>query len=411
MSIAISRLLPVRSVSRVQWLSLLGPAFAVSIGYIDPGNWATDLAAGVFGFRLLWVIVLANLLAIGLQVAVVKLTIISGEDLATSIARRWPRLAPPLWAVFQGAAIATDLAEFTGIVLGIQLLFHWNMLASVISGIAIVGVVLSFNGHRSKALEGTLMVMIGLIALVFLYQLWMLHPSMGAVTAGLMPQIPNVSALVLIIGIIGATVMPHNLFLHSSLVMKTCQGCDQEERKRRADFYFKETLAALNVAALINGAILIVGAALQGSNDSIQHAFAALTLATGSFGAMLFGGALLLTGIASSTTATLSGDYIFAGFTRKNISPLLRRSLTLGPVALLLILGVSATALLIWSQVVLALILPVAIVPMMLEYRRVHIRDHLSLKRPIYLGALAASSVCIAFDAVLIVQSIPWPRF
>lgn len=381
----------------------------MSIGYIDPGNWATDLAAGAFGFRLLWVVILANLIALALQVAVVRLAVLTGEDLASAIARRWPRARPLLWLVFQGSVVATDLAEFTGIVLGIQLLLHWSMIASVASGLTIVGVILCFGGRRSRAIEAILMLTIGIVALVFVYQLYVLHPSAGAIAAGTIPQIPNMSAFIVLVGIIGATVMPHNLFLHSALVLKNCESCDETQRSERAKFFFKETLIALNVAALINGSILVVGASLHGSNESIQAAFQALIGLAGGTGAILFGAALLLTGIAASTTATLSGDYIFSAFSPRKISPVLRRALTLAPSGALLLSGVSATSLLVWSQVALALILPIVVVPLLLELRTALRARGFSLARPIYLCAILATVPCISFDVVLLLQPLLWP--
>jgi len=393
---------------KAKWWTLLGPAFAVSIGYIDPGNWATDLAAGAFGFRLLWVIILANLIAVALQVAVVRLAVLTNEDLASAIARRWPRARPSLWLVFQSSAIATDLAEFTGIVLGIQMLMHWSTIASVATGFAIVGLILSLGGRRSKVLEAILLITIGVVALVFAYQVYVLHPSAAAVAAGTIPQIPNMSALIVLVGIIGATVMPHNLFLHSALVLKHCESCDEGERTERARFFFKETLIALNVAALINGSILVVGASLHGASESIQVAFQALLGVAGGTGAIMFGAALLLTGIAASTTATLSGDYIFKAFSPWSVSPLVRRALTLTPSGALLLAGVSATSLLVWSQVALALMLPVVVVPLVLELRHAYRSRGLPLTGPIYLGALSAAVPCIAFDVVLVIQPILW---
>lgn len=394
------------AIGNAKWWTLLGPAFAVSIGYIDPGNWATDLAAGAFGFRLLWVVILANLIALALQVAVVRLAVLTGKDLASAIARRWPRAKTLLWLIFQGSIVATDLAEFTGIVLGIQLLLHWNTIASVASGLIVVGLILCLGRRRSKAIEAILLFTIGAVSLVFAYQLYTLHPSPGAIAAGTIPQIPNMSALIVLVGIIGATVMPHNLFLHSSLVLKNCESCDESQRKERAKFFFRETVVALNVAALINGSILVVGASLHGSSQSIQVAFHALIGLAGGTGAILFGAALLLTGIAASTTATLSGDYIFTAFSTRNVSPLVRRALTLAPSGILLTAGVSATSLLVWSQVALAIILPVVIVPLILELRRAYRSRGLPLTGPIYLAAICALVPCLGFDAVLLVQPI-----
>ena len=390
---------------RTPWLRILGPAFAVSIGYIDPGNWATDLAAGAYGYRLLWVVFAANAIAVVLQLAVSRVTIATGEDLATLISRRWKRSATAFWLIFQGAAIATDIAEFSGIVLGVQLLFHCSLIASVIAGVAIVCTILLLTDRSSKGLEYALIGAIALISIGCMYQLPILHPSWSAILSGaLTPQIPDTGAIVLIVGIIGATVMPHNLFLHSSLVRKNCTGCTDEERRRRGTFFARETLIALNVAAFVNAAILIVGAALHGADGSFEKAFASLVpVAAGS--AVVFGAALLLSGVAASMTATVSGDYIFAAFSPVRISPLVRRAVTLVPAALVIAAGASITNLLIWSQVALALVLPVVLVPLiliMLERRAGGRLCGVRLIAP----TIAMSLICIAFDAVMLLQTV-----
>ena len=151
-------------IGRSRWLRLLGPAFVVSIGYVDPGNWATDLGAGAYGYQLLWVVLVASAIAIVLQLAVSELTIATGEDLATLISRRWPRCSSLFWAIFQGAAVATDVAEFSGIVLGVELLFHCSLIVSVITGLAIVAAILTLTDRNSKGLEYAPLAAVGIIA-------------------------------------------------------------------------------------------------------------------------------------------------------------------------------------------------------------------------------------------------------
>lgn len=380
-------------------LRMLGPAFAVSIGYIDPGNWATDLAAGAYGYRLMWAVLLANVIAIVLQVAVSELTIATGEDLATLTARRWPRLAPALWVVFQGAAVATDLAEFAGIVLGVQLLTHCSLVVAVLAGLAVVVAILALTDRSSKGLEYALMAALGLVAAGCLYQIPILRPSLGAILDGaVVPRLPDGTALLLVVGIVGATVMPHNLFLHSSLVRKACDGCAPEERRRRGRYFTAETLVALNVAAVVNGAILIVGASLHGADGSVERAFASLA-PFGQRAAVLFGGALLISGIAASITATVSGDYIFAAFSPVRVAPALRRAATLLPAAAVIAGGASIGTLLVWSQVALALVLPVVLVPLVLLMCR-------ACAPRFVVPAGVMSLVCVVFDALMIAQML-----
>ncbi|MBC5815782.1 MAG: Nramp family divalent metal transporter, partial [Candidatus Eremiobacteraeota bacterium] len=355
-------------------------------------------------YRLLWVVVAANAIAIVLQVAVSLVTAATGSNLATLIAQRWPRLSPAFWAIFQGAAMATDVAEFSGIVLGVELLFHLSLLASVAIGLIIIAAVLACTDRRSKALEYGLIGAVALISIGCLYQIPLLHPIWSAVALGaITPRVPDAGALVLVIGIIGATVMPHNLFLHSSLIEKNYENCDPLERRRRHSFFTKETFVALNVAALINGGILIVGAALHGADGSMQHAFASL-LPLGGGAAVIFGGALLISGVAASTTATVSGDYIFAAFSPVKISSAVRRAVTIVPAAIVIASGISITNLLVWSQVALAFVLPVVLVPLVLIMLSMRGKGLAAIGYRLTGLVAGVSFLCAGFDAVMIVQ-------
>jgi manganese transport protein len=368
----------------------------VSIGYVDPGNWASDLAAGAYGFSLLWVIVASNVIALVLQLAIARLTMASGSDFATLIVGRWPKAAPLLWAFFQGAAIATDLAEFTGIVLGTQLLFHLSTAQSVTAGLVTVWTLLLVNRRGLRLFDAAMIGAVGIIALVYVNLVAVAGPQPLAVIRGaLLPTIPNTSALLVIVAIVGATVMPHNLFLHSSLIRERFDAARGLDRKRAARFFAGETFVALNLAALINGAILIVGAALHGGTGSIEQAFSSIGSLGGVDASTLFGAALLVSGIAASTTSTLAGDCIFAAFSPVKVPSAVRRAVTILPAAALLAAGVNATNLLLWSQTALCLVLPVALIPL------------LALMRPqrsrLFVGAAIATAICIVLDAALLV--------
>ncbi len=390
---------------RPGWLALIGPAFAVSIGYVDPGNWASDLAAGAYGFRLLWVILAANAIAIVLQVAVTRVTIATGSDLATLIATRWTRYRMAFWAAFQGAVIATDLAEFTGIVLGLQLLFHLALGPSVGLGLAIVWLLLMVTGRRLRLFEAAMLAAIGAIAFAYVWLIGVLRPDPGAVAAGaLVPSIPDAAALLVVVAIIGATVMPHNLFLHSWLVRRRI--ADFADKRACERFFTRETIVALNLAMLINGAILIVGATLHGGDGSIGGAFTALTPHGGVNVAQLFGAALLISGIAASATATLSGDSIVAAFAPVHIPAALRRAVAVLPAAALLLYRVDATMLLLWSQTALCLILPVALVPLLAILHRTEVANGRINARRFFVLCTAATALCILLDATLLVQSL-----
>ena len=348
------------------WFALLGPAFVVSIGYMDPGNWATDLGAGAFGYRLLWVIMAANVLAIGLQVSVSNLAVGTGSDLATLIAQRWPRARLSFWAVFQLTAMATDLAEFAGVVLGAQLLFHLSLAVAVLVGITVVTAVFACTDRRSRLLEYLMMSCVALVALACVYQLPSLHPVWSSVLEGaLVPSVPSPEALVLVAGIIGATVMPHNLFLHSALIVKHTHHSSSNERVRAGHFFQKETLIALNVAAAANALILIVGASVSRAGVSVASVFSAL-FAIRADSSIVFGAGLLVSGIAALISATLAGDYIFAAFSPVQFPAPFRRAVTILPSAAAIVFGLSIPSLLIWSQVALAIALPAVLIPLAL---------------------------------------------
>jgi manganese transport protein len=394
---------------RPGWPALLGPAFAVSIGYVDPGNWASDLAAGAYGFRLLWVILAANAVAVVLQIAVTRVTIASGEDLATMIARRWARFRIAFLVAFQGAIIATDLAEFTGIVLGMQLLFRLSLAWSIGIGLAIVWSLLVVTTPRLRLFQVAMLAAIGGIALAFVQLIGVMKPSASAVAQGaFVPVIPDAAAVLIIVAIIGATVMPHNLFLHSFLVKRRCEDLDLDERRKCEKFFTRETIIALNLAALINGAILIVGASLHGHPASVGDAFAALVPAGGISLSQLFGAALLVSGIAASACATMSGDSIVKAFSPIPIPAAARRAIAVFPAAGLLLAHVDPTQLLLWSQMGLCLMLPVALVPLLAILYRTEVDGSRASGR-FFLACAFATGLCVALDLTMLVQNLSFP--
>ena len=390
------------------WLRLAGPAIAVSIGYVDPGNWASDIAAGAYGFRLLWAVLAANAMAIVLQLAVSRVTIATGADLATLIAQRWPRWAPAGWVLFQGAVMATDVAEFTGIVLGAQLLFGLPAIWSVLFGVAVVAMILGVNQRGLRLFYAAMVAAVAAIGVILLKLVGVVGPDPSAVARGaLVPGIPDGAALLIVVSIVGATVMPHNLFLHSALVRRRLEESSTELRKRAGRFFDWETVIALNVAALVNGAILIVGASLRSHPTTIGEAFAALRPAAGVDAAALFGAALLISGIAASATATLSGDAICGALAPIRFPTPLRRAIAIAPAAILLVIGANATALLLWSQVALCLVLPAAVVPVVILLYGVERKRAVGLRRRgFFAAAVAAAALCVALDATMLWQSL-----
>lgn len=386
---------------------IAGPAFAVSIGYIDPGNWATDLAAGQWRLALLWVVVLAGAMAVIVQMLTVRLTFATGESFAETIARTWPRARMMFFLVAQFSAISTDVAEFTGIVVGLKLLFSLGTIPAALIAVVIVFSLLTLGNGGLRRLELALMGFLGVIALGYVYELTKFHPNALEVMKGaLIPTIPQPAAIAVAIGIIGATVMPHNLFLHSTFIKGRLEKPTWNDGTSAMRSFSSETVIALTIATLVNGAILIVGAVLGGVNGSIEKAYYTIAPIAGGAAAAVFGGALLVSGIAASTTATIAGDSIARDLAPIRIPRRARRVLTLAPAATLVILGADPTALLIWSQIALALALPFAVVPLVVLCTRHHIMGRYKMPPWLLFAATAATALCLIFDAVLLLQPL-----
>jgi manganese transport protein len=389
------------------WLPYIGPAVAVSIGYIDPGNWASDLAASTFGCSLLWVVLIANAVAIVVQVAVTRITLAYGTDLGTLIAGRWPRARRTFWATFQLAAIATDVAEFTGIVLGAQLVFGIRALPAVGIGLGVVGVLLIVATRKSMRMLDVLLgaALLGVTCVFLKLALTGGAAPQDVLHGAFVPAIAAPAAILVIVAIVGATVMPHNLFLHSSLVAKRITHDGAAERRSLRTVFTAETIVALNIATIVNVAIVVVGASLHGHGATIADAFGAMHLAAGVDPALLFGLGLLVSGVAATLTSTLAGDYICRSFGGLAIPTWLRRAVTLLPAAFVLAAGIDATQLLLWSQVSLCLILPVALVPILLLLRSADGAQVRGERRFMRL-AVAAVAVCVAVDLVFLATSV-----
>ena len=401
-------------VSRLPWSAgllnafrIAGPAFAVSIGYVDPGNWATDLAAGQWGLALLWVVVLAGAIAVIVQMLTVRLAFATGESFAQTIARSWPRARLIFFLIAQFSAIATDLAEFTGIVVGLKLLFSLSTIPAALIAVVIVLSLLTLGNSGLRRLELALMGFISAIALGYMYELTKFHPNaMEMVKGALLPTLPQPAAIAVAIGIVGATVMPHNLFLHSTFINARMEKPTWNDGKSGLRWFTNETVVALTIATLVNAAILVVGAVLGGANGSIETAYRTIAPIAGGAAAVVFGGALLISGIAASTTATIAGDSIARDLAPIQIARWARRVFTLAPAAALVVFGVDPTALLIWSQVALALALPFAAVPLVMLCTRHHIMGRYKLPPWLLFAATAATALCLIFDAALLLQPL-----
>jgi len=364
-------------------LGFLGPGYLIAVGYMDPGNWATSLAGGSkFGYALLSVALLSNLMAIVLQSLCTRLGVGAGRDLAQACRDSLPRwLSLPLWLSAEIAITATDLAEVIGTAIGLNLLFHIPLGIGVIMTAADVFLILALQAFGFRWIEAFVVAMLGVIAACFAVQIAMADPDWGAVLKGFAPTseiFSNREMLYLALGILGATVMPHNLYLHSGLVQTRRYGDDIEDKREAIKLATIDSSMALCLALTINAAILILAAATfyrAGRTDVAEldqaHAFLAPLLGS-TLAPTLFAIALLCCGLNSTVTATLSGQIVMEGFLEIRIAPWLRRLVTRGiailpAVVVTLWAGEKATGqLLILSQVVLSLQLPFAVVPLVI---------------------------------------------
>lgn len=366
-----------------RFLAFIGPGYLVAVGYMDPGNWATSLAGGAkFGYTLLFVALLSNIMAILLQSLCARLAIASGRDLAQACRDAFPRwVSVPLWLLAEAAIIATDLAEVIGTAIGLNLLFGIPLEIGIFITAADVFLILWLQNKGFRWIEAFIIALLGVIAVSFAVQLAMADPDWGAVIRGYAPTteiVTNPGMLYLALGIIGATVMPHNLYLHSGIVQTRAYGQDPADRRQALRLATWDSTIALMLALLINSAILILAAATFNASGNteiveIDQAHALLTPLLGSaLAPTLFGIALLCSGLNATVTATMAGQIVMEGFINFRISPVMRRLITrmlaiVPAIAVILIYGSEETGqLLILSQVVLSFQLPFAIVPLVM---------------------------------------------
>jgi manganese transport protein len=398
--------------SRRRIWRLLGPAFVAAVAYVDPGNFATNFSGGAaFGYTLLWVIVAANLMAMLIQSLTAKLGLATGRDLATLCRERLPRpVTWGLWLQAEAVAIATDLAEIVGGAVALNLLFGVPLpIGGVITAVvAFVLLAAQSRGHRpfERVITGLLLV----VGLGFGYTLIGSGVDLGGVAGGMVPSFDGAQSVVLATGILGATVMPHVIYVHSALTPgrygdvvtagRTEQGRRGLLRAQRLD-----VLLAMGLAGLVNAAMLIIAAQLftGGQADSLEGVHAGLRDQLGTGAAIAFAVALLASGFASSSVGTHAGQVVMAGFLRRHIPVLTRRLITLTPALAVLVLGGDPTTALVWSQVVLSFGIPFALVPLLWLTSR---RDLMAgwVNRPVttVAGSVVAALI-IALNAHLIV--------
>lgn len=359
-------------------LSFFGPAYLVSVGYMDPGNWATDIAGGSqFGYTLIWVLLMSNLMALLLQSLCARLGIVWGKDLAQCNRETYPRgMNFILYLLAEIAIAACDLAEVLGMAIGLQLLFGMDLIWGVLISLLDTFLLLWLQRLGMRKMELFIIGMIAIIGMCFLVEMIFAQPDLPAIASGFVPKIPNSAALYIAIGIIGATVMPHNLYLHSALVQTRKIKRDERSIAKALKYNFWDSAIALNLALFVNAAILILAASVfhKGGMTEVAELEDAHKLLAPMLGSewapRLFAIALIAAGQSSTITGTLAGQIVMEGYLRLRISPVLRRMITrlLAIVPAILVILISGEekvgALLIFSQVLLSMQLAFAVIPL-----------------------------------------------
>ena len=352
-------------------LPFLGPAFIAAVAYIDPGNFATNIAAGSkYGYLLLWVIALSNIMAILIQTLSAKLGIATGQNLPEVAGNHYSKpVNIILWLQSELVVMATDLAEFTGAALGFYLIFHVPMLVSAVIVAILSFLILMLQARGVRKLEAGITAMVVVVVLAFAFQIFWAEPNGYDLVKGLLiPQFQGVDSIMLAAGILGATVMPHAIYLHSSLTQNRVVGINDLEKEKIFRFEFIDILIAMVVAGLINGSMLVMASALFHQNglaiEDLDAAFSELGSLVGPASAILFGVGLLSAGLSSSSVGTMSGDIMMRGFIKKHINLYVRRVITMLPPLAVILSGVNPTWALVMSQVILSFGIAFALIPL-----------------------------------------------
>lgn len=393
-------------------LLFAGPAVIASIAYMDPGNFATNIQAGAhYGYALLWVVVAANLIAMLFQALSAKLGIVTNRNLAEMCRDHLPTpLVWAMWAVSEVAAMATDLAEFVGGAIGLALLFDMPLMAGMAVTALVTYAILLLERSGFRRMEVVIGAMVGTIGLCYLIEVLIAPVSWGGVAAGVsVPRLPDAGALTIAVGIIGATVMPHAVYLHSGLTQNRAPARNAAERGKLVRFSNREVVLALAVAGLVNMAMVMMASAAfhAGHPDvaEIETAYHTLTPLLGAGAAAIFLVSLIASGISSSVVGTMAGQMIMQGFVGFSIPVWLRRLITMAPAFVVVGLGVNATHALVLSQVVLSFALPVPMLALVWFTGRRDIMGRFANPRPVQAAAAIGCAVVLALNLVLLIQA------
>jgi manganese transport protein len=402
--------------SRKNWLArilpFMGPAFIASVAYMDPGNFATNIQGGAqFGYTLLWVIVASNLMAMLIQALSAKLGIATGCNLAEHCRQHFPRPAVlAMWVLMEVVVMATDLAEFLGAALGFHLLFGMPLWLAGLLTAVVTFAILGLDRYGFRPLEIVIGVLIGVVAVSYVIETILDRPDWSQVLYhAVVPQFSGPESVLVATGILGATVMPHAIFLHSALTQQRIVASDRAQMRRLYRFELIDVLVAMGLASLINMSMLIMAAATFYNTGmthvaTIEEAYRTLEPLLGQAASIIFAISLLAAGLSSSSVGTMAGQVIMQGFLAWHIAPWLRRLITMLPALIVIMLGLDPTRTLVLSQVVLSFGLPFAIIPLVMFTRRRDIMGDLVNSRTTTVLAAVVAALIVLLNGYLLVQ-------
>lgn len=397
-------------------LVFIGPAVIASVAYMDPGNYATNIQAGAgYGYRLLWVVLLANLIAMLFQALSARLGIVTGKNLAELCRDHFP--APVvwiMWAVSEVAAMATDLAEFLGGAIGLALLFDLPLIVGMAITAIVTYAILLFERKGFRPIELIIGALVGVIGLCYLAEVLIAPIDWASVGAGMVqPALPDSAALTIAVGIIGATVMPHAIYLHSGLTQGRAEIRDDADRRRVLRFSNIEVVAALAVAGMVNIAMVMMAASAFHLGHSevaeIETAYHMLTPLLGAAAAGMFLVSLIASGISSSVVGTMAGQIIMQGFLRFSVPVWVRRLVTMVPAFAVVAMGTNATQALVISQVILSIALPVPMIALIVFSMRRDVMGGFAAGPLVRLLAIAGAAIVLALNFVLLADAFGVP--
>ncbi len=400
-------------------MAYAGPALIVSMAYIDPGNYGTDIQGGAsFGYTLLWVVWLASGMAMLLQYLSGKLGIATEQSLPELIRNKFNNrklLILPYWLAAEAAAAATDLAEYLGTVIALNLLFGIPMIYAAIFGALDVIIILGLTVQRFRILEQLFLLWVSVIGIGYLYELFITQPDPYSVfTGSFVPVFPNSDAILIAVGVIGATVMPHALFVHSWFTKNRAEGKSIEEKRRMRKLHLVENIVLLTIAGLVNAAIMMMAAAAfnpeHSSIASVSEAYQTIVPLFGMAAGTVFAITLLFSGIASSVTGTLAGQAIMEGLLGQKVNIWFRRLVTrfvnVVPTTIAILVGLDPLSILVYSQVILSLMIPLPLIPLVILTKDKKIMGEFVNKKKTTLLAVSFAAIIIAFDVYLLIQTM-----